>query len=93
MRPLQELQSAHTKLVIGLMSGTSADGLDAVLTEITGHGSATRVRQLAYQSTPYTPQVRQTLLRLAAGESGGSRELCLMNAWLGETMADACLSL
>ncbi len=93
MRTLQELQSAHTKLVIGLMSGTSADGLDAVLTEITGHGSATRVRQLAYQSTPYTPQVRQTLLRLAAGESGGSRELCLMNAWLGETMADACLSL
>lgn len=93
MRTLQELQTARTKLVIGLMSGTSADGLDAVLTEITGHGSATSVRQLAYQSTPYTPQVRQTLLRLAAGDSGGSRELCLMNFWLGEVMADACLAL
>ena len=93
MRTLQELQSSSQKLVIGLMSGTSADGLDAVLTVITGHGLDTKVKQVAYQSVPYAPSVREALLRLAAGESGGSHELCLMSQWLGEAMADACLEL
>lgn len=90
MRMLNQLLTANEKLVIGLMSGTSADGLDAVLVKITGHGFDTKVQQLAYQSSPHPPKVREVLLRLAAGESGGSQELCLMNQWLGETMADAC---
>ena len=87
---LADIMKKEKKLVIGLMSGTSADGVDAVLVEITGHGINTRVRQLAFVSPPYTEEVRERILRIAAGDFGGSKELCLMNVLLGELFADAC---
>ena len=87
---LSDIMKKEKKLVIGLMSGTSADGVDAVLVEITGHGINTRVRQLAFVSPPYTEEVRERILRIAAGDFGGSKELCLMNVLLGELFADAC---
>ena len=87
---LSDIMKKEKKLVIGLMSGTSADGVDAVLVEITGHGINTRVRQLAFVSPPYTQEVRERILRIAAGDFGGSKELCLMNVLLGELFADAC---
>ncbi len=90
---LADIMKKEKKLVIGLMSGTSADGVDAVLAEITGHGIETKVRQLAFVSPPYTEEVRERILRVAAGDFGGSKELCLMNVLLGELFADACLML
>lgn len=87
---LYDIMQKNEKLVIGLMSGTSADGIDAVLVKITGHGIETKVQQLAFVSPPYTEEVRERILRVAAGDFGGSKELCLMNVLLGELFADAC---
>jgi 1,6-anhydro-N-acetylmuramate kinase len=49
---LAQLMQKQDKLVIGLMSGTSADAVDAVLVQITGHGLDTVVRQRAYVTVP-----------------------------------------
>ena len=76
--------------VIGLMSGTSVDGIDAALVDINGCGTRTQVRQLAFVTLPFPPQVRQRILELAGGEIGGSRELCLLHVLLGQLFADAC---
>lgn len=76
--------------VIGLMSGTSADGVDAALVEITGCGTGTRLVQKGFVSIPYEEDTRRELLALASGSVGGSRALCLMNFRLGELFADAC---
>ncbi|MBQ9196723.1 MAG: anhydro-N-acetylmuramic acid kinase [Clostridia bacterium] len=92
MRQLQELWKKDTLRVIGLMSGTSADGMDAALTEITGHGLDTRVKTLGFVSLPYTDQVRAEILRLANGQAGGSRDLCLFSFLLGQLSLDACLA-
>ena len=89
---LEEITRKPSLLVIGLMSGTSADGMDAALVRIEGCGTDTRVVQLGFVSLPYTPEERDTILRLAGGESGGSRELALFSFWLGERSAKACLA-
>ncbi|MCF0136523.1 MAG: anhydro-N-acetylmuramic acid kinase [Lachnospiraceae bacterium] len=90
---LRDIMEKDTKLVIGLMSGTSGDGVDAVLCEIRGHGISTRVKQLAFVSPAYTREVRDRILQVAAGDFGGAKELCLMNVYLSELFADACLEL
>jgi len=41
------------RLVIGLMSGTSVDGVDAVLVRISGSGRETRVAQAAFETLPF----------------------------------------
>lgn len=78
------------RLAIGLMSGTSADGIDAVLVEIIGCGVETRVSQRAFVSLPFSDEARTRILRVAAGDFGGSEELCRMNFFLGALCADAC---
>ncbi|MBQ9251504.1 MAG: anhydro-N-acetylmuramic acid kinase [Clostridia bacterium] len=87
-----DLLSKETLRVIGLMSGTSADGLDAALVEITGHGWETRVKPLGFVSLPYSEAVRGEILRLAGGEAGGSRDLTLFSFLLGQLSLEACLA-
>ena len=85
--------AAAPRLAIGLMSGTSADGIDAVLVELTGCGTATKVTQRAFLTLPFSDETRRRILRVAAGDFGGSEEICRMNFYLGALHADACEAL
>ena len=91
MKQIALLPDMEPKLVIGLMSGTSADGMDAALVEITGAGLSTVVRQKAFVTIPFSAEVRESILKLAGGSAGGSHELCLMSFLLGRLSAEACL--
>ena len=53
--------------VIGLMSGTSADAIDAVVAEISGTIDRPRMRQLAFVSCSWPPQERAMIESLIAG--------------------------
>lgn len=74
------------------MSGTSADGMDAALTEISGWGPDTKVRQLGFVSLPYADAERREILRLAEGAAGGSADLCKFSFWFGHKALEACLN-
>lgn len=87
--PITALTGKPSRLVMGFMSGTSVDGIDAVLTEITGSGLRTRVRQLAFVSVPFPPEVREEILRLAGGGSACAADFCRMSVLLGTLYADA----
>ena len=90
MRLLQDCLKKETLRVIGLMSGTSADGMDAALVEISGYGLSTKVKLLSFVFLPYSEEIRNEILRLASGTQGGSRDLCLFSFLLGALSLEAC---
>ncbi len=75
--------------VVGLMSGTSGDGVDAALVDIRGSGLALSVTVLAFAPTPYPADLQRRVLTLCSG--GSVAEVCHLNAVLGEWFARAAL--
>jgi anhydro-N-acetylmuramic acid kinase len=76
-------------LIIGLMSGTSADGIDAALTEIVGEGGQVRVALRHFLCLPHTPALRDAVLRLCDPLAGAVPDLCALHFALGERFAQA----
>jgi anhydro-N-acetylmuramic acid kinase len=89
MHRLLRLQGKKKKLIIGLMSGTSVDGIDAVLLRVAGSGTRTSYKQLAFISSPYPRNVREMILRNSSADSSSVEEIARLNFLLGEFFADA----
>ena len=87
--PLKALWEKPSRLVIGFMSGTSADGVDAALVRITGCGTQTRAEQLGFRFVPFSDAVRAEILRLAGGGAATAADFCRMNFLLGELFCEA----
>jgi len=77
------------RLVVGLMSGTSADSVDAVLAEISGHGPSVRIRQRAFVSLLYPKGYREHLLARSLPGRGSVDELSQLNILIAHLFADA----
>jgi anhydro-N-acetylmuramic acid kinase len=78
--------------VIGLMSGTSADGVDAALVEWPDDAAARPFRLVAFHSEPFDRALQDRIHRLAAGRLDGGavlRELAALDVLLGERFAAA----
>lgn len=75
--------------VVGLMSGTSADGVDAALVEIVRRGGRPHITPIAFVSMPYPRALQQRLVDLSL--NGHVADICHMNAYLGELFAKAAL--
>lgn len=75
--------------VLGLMSGTSADGVDAVLAELNGAPHRPRWRLLASAAIAYPPDLRRRLVALGQGEPLGSAEILELAEALTEQQAQA----
>jgi anhydro-N-acetylmuramic acid kinase len=85
-------KSLHSsRLVVGLISGTSMDGIDAALVRISGPATQPRVRLIEFETLAYSSTVRQTILRVATGEAVTGGEISQLNFLLGELFADAAL--
>jgi len=80
---LHRIASKKTRLIIGLMSGTSLDGLDVALCQISGSGLLTRLRVLEFHTLPYPKTVKDQILRVFAKERIEFQVLCELNAFIG----------
>lgn len=80
-------------LVVGLMSGTSLDGVDAVLVEITEAKGEIRMRFLDSVSRQYPPALKERLFKILPPNEGSVRECAYLHYLLAEEYAEAVLSL
>jgi anhydro-N-acetylmuramic acid kinase len=78
--------------VIGLMSGTSADGIDAVLARISGSGEELKAAMLAFRKTSYAKPVRERIHALFS-PTAPVTEVCRMHFELGRMFGQAALDL
>ncbi len=90
-RPMLKKSKGNPRLAVGLMSGTSLDGVDAALVRLAGPAEQPRVRLRAFVTLPYPPEVRQWIMRVAAGEWTTAEDVSQLNFLLGELFAKAAL--
>jgi anhydro-N-acetylmuramic acid kinase len=77
--------------VVGLMSGTSADGIDAVAVRIEGSPPALAVQPLSFVCLPFDAEQRARIFALFDPARGTVDRICQMNFALGEWFAEAAL--
>lgn len=79
--------------VIGIMSGTSIDGVDAALCEIGGGGIGDfSVEMLKFHSEPYSRNLRTRILEVHNEKTATTEKLCRLNFRIGKTFARAAES-
>jgi anhydro-N-acetylmuramic acid kinase len=77
--------------VVGLMSGTSADGVDAAVVEIEGAPPDLSVELIGFTCVPLEPHQRARIFRLFDPSMGTVDQICGANFCLGEWFAEAAL--
>jgi anhydro-N-acetylmuramic acid kinase len=78
--------------VLGMMSGTSADGIDAALVKISGAPPHLNIKLLGHVKQNFPPSVRNEILRVAEQKPLVPSEFSQLHARLGKLYTDAALS-
>lgn len=78
-------------IVIGLMSGTSLDGIDVAAVDLEGQPPNLACRLLAWDTYPYPARFRRRLLRVATPGGGTTQEVCQLNFELGDRFGQSVL--
>jgi len=81
--------SVPGRFLVGLMSGTSADGIDAVVARISGSGRSLRASIVAHRHRKFSPELRARLIKV--GLHGQVAEICELNFELGEMFSKVAL--
>jgi anhydro-N-acetylmuramic acid kinase len=70
------------RLIIGLMSGTSLDGLDVALCSFRGNGLDTQIELLEFQTVPYDASFKEEIKSVFSKDMVSLEKVCLLNAWV-----------
>jgi anhydro-N-acetylmuramic acid kinase len=84
--------ASKSMLVLGLMSGTSADGIDVALARISGAPPRLHAKLLDHTSSKFPAALRREILRVAEQHPITAGELSQLNFRLGEVFAEAALA-
>jgi anhydro-N-acetylmuramic acid kinase len=79
------------KLIVGLMSGTSLDGLDIALCEFSGYGIKTKCRVQAFETVAYTNEVKKRIREVFARPSVDFQKLSTLNVYIAQLHANLVL--
>jgi anhydro-N-acetylmuramic acid kinase len=88
---LMNILHKPSKLIVGLMSGTSLDGIDAAVVRISGAGLESKVELVHFHSVAYKAELRERLKELCSPDRSSTPAVCAMNFELGERFAAAAM--
>ncbi len=84
---LYQKSKKKEKLIIGLMSGTSMDGLDIALSTFSGSGADTKIKLLKFKTADYTDTFRKQVKSIFSKREVDLEMVCLMNEQVALTHA------
>lgn len=88
---LYKIAQKPARRIIGLMSGTSLDGLDVALCEISDSGKNTQVKLIEFDTVEYTQEIKTEIQKVFAKQTIDFHSLVLLNEWLGILHANMVL--
>jgi anhydro-N-acetylmuramic acid kinase len=88
---LYKIAQKQSRRIIGLMSGTSMDGLDVALCEISGSGENTEVKLVHFDTIDYSEGIKTEIRKVFARQYIDFQHLALINEWVGVLHANMIL--
>ena len=79
------------RLIIGLMSGTSLDGLDVALCRFRGKGLETQIELVAFETVSYDSEFKDEIKSVFSKQQVSLEKVCLLNPWVGLYHAELIL--
>ncbi len=89
---LQDILQKEEKIILGLMSGTSLDGLDLALGSFQGQGLDVQWHLLHFHTHPYPEALRREMEDVAFQKEVKLEQLCLLNTRLAHYYAEVILA-
>ena len=92
---LYEIACKPQRKIIGLMSGTSVDGLDIALCSFTGSGADTKIKVLHFETVLYNDDFKSEVKSIFSKKQVDFEKLCLLNPWIAlqqAKMINECLA-
>jgi anhydro-N-acetylmuramic acid kinase len=86
---LSEFRRKKTHRIIGLMSGTSVDGITTALADVIGTGDSVSIDLLGYKTYPLDSHVRERVFKLFNPGGSSVQDVCEMNFVVGEAFGEA----
>ena len=80
---LYQIAQKETRNIIGLMSGTSLDGLDIALCKISGSGQNSTVRIAQFETIDYSEDIKIEIRKVFAKKEIDFQHLVMLNEWIG----------
>jgi anhydro-N-acetylmuramic acid kinase len=93
MKRLEKIIRKKERTIVGLMSGTSVDSIDAVLVSVRGSGPGTTFQQLAFHRHSYPKGFREFVLNNSLPGTGSVDDISTLNVLSAQFFADAVRAL
>jgi anhydro-N-acetylmuramic acid kinase len=91
LESLYKIGQKSSRIIVGLMSGTSMDGLDVALCKISGAGENTEVELLHFDTLGFSNEIKIEIQKVFAKQNIDFQTLVLLNEWIGILHADLVL--
>jgi anhydro-N-acetylmuramic acid kinase len=84
IQQLARIGAKQSRLIIGLMSGTSLDGLDVALCKVSGHGPGTKIKLVQFATVNYNNAFKAAIRTIFSKRQVDLEQLCLLNPYVAE---------